>query len=629
MPCFARIAQGVLAASLMLTAGVGMAQTEPNAAPGLSAPSLPRLLPGFLQEPKPPVKNNYELVIEAPAELLAPIKTRTLIGRWQSRADYDPIQFDGLFARSKNEVETLMQAAGFFSGSVEVSGDSKSVKIEVDGGARTTVNLVELKITGPANEEQNLKLKRFRDQVFERWSLPEGTFFNAEFWEQSKRRLLETFQQKGYLKAKLTNSEARVDIENTTVSLRLEVDSGEVFHFGKVKISGLERYHAEIVQDLSPFKEGERYDFERLALFQQRLRQSGYFATANVLPDLLSLDADEAKPVNGVATIPIQVEVSEFKAKRVVVGVGVSSDQGLRGQLGFEHRNLFGMGWQLETALLVEQKRQRGFANLRTPIDEEGHYWGLGARVERLRPTDAETTLRSNVYLGRGRRVEDIEYFLSLQHQKERQDLITAGVSTRDYRQAVVASYAWNLRRLDSRIDPRDGYTISAQASVAIRGAGSDTSFSRLYVRGTRFWPLEDDSPLKGSTLIGFFEFGQVFAPSSDDIPSENLFRTGGSQALRGYRYLELGPTAKGLTVGGRSLAVASLEYQRPISQALRWAAFIDLGNATESFSSFKPSFGIGGGLRIKTPIGPVSADLAYGQSLRQFVFHFSVGYVF
>ncbi len=624
MVCFSRVAQGVLAASLMLTAGLGHAQTDT-----IQTPSLPRLLPGLSSDTKPPVKNNYELVIEAPAELQVPIKTRTLIGRWQSRTEYDPIQFDGLFARTKSEVEALMQAAGFFSGSVEISGDSKQVKIEVDAGARTTVNLVELKITGPANDEQNLKQKRFRDQVFERWTLPEGTFFNAEFWEQSKRRLLDTFQQKGYLKAALTKSEARVDIDNTTVGLRLEVDSGEVFHFGKVNITGLERYHEKIVRDLSPFKEGERYDFERLALYQQRLRQSGYFATANVLPDLIALDAQVPKSDKGVAIVPIQVEVSEFKSKRVVVGVGVSSDQGLRGQLGFEHRNLFGLGWQLETALLIEQKRQRGFANLRTPIDEEGHYWGLGARVERLKPTDTETTLRSNVYFGRGRRVEDIEYFMSLQHQKERQDLITSGVSSRDYRQAVVASYAWNLRRLDSRIDPRDGYTISAQASAALKGTGSDTTFSRLYVRAMRFWPLEDDAPLKGSTLIGLVEFGQVFAASSDDIPSENLFRTGGSQSLRGYRYLELGPAAKGLTVGGRSLTVASLEYQRPISQTLRWAAFIDVGNATESFSSFKPSVGIGGGVRIKTPIGPVNADLAYGQSLKQFVFHFSVGYVF
>ncbi len=608
----------------MLTACAGFAQTETT-----PAPALPRLLPGFLQESKPPAKNNYELVIEAPAELQTPIKTRTLIGRWQSRPDYDPIQFEGLFARSKSEVETLMQAAGFFSGSVEITGDSKTVKIEVDAGARTTVNLVELKITGPANEEQNLKQKRFRDQVFERWSLPEGTFFNAEFWEQSKRRLLDSFQQKGYLKASLVKSEARVDIENTTVSLRLEVDSGEVFYFGKVKITGLERYHQDIVQDLSPFKEGERYDFERLALYQQRLRQSGYFATANVLPDLLALEEDDAKAVKVAATVPIQVEVSEFKAKRVVVGVGVSSDQGLRGQLGFEHRNLFGLGWQLETALLIEQKRQRGFANLRTPINEDGHYWGLGARVERLKPTDSEITLRSNVYFGRGRRVEDIEYFVSLQHQKERQDLTTAGIFSRDYRQAVVASYAWNMRRLDSRIDPRDGYTFSAQASFAIKGAGSDTNFSRMYVRAMRFWPLEDDAPLKGAVLIGLVEFGQVFASSSNDVPSENLFRTGGSQALRGYRYLELGPVAKGLTLGGRSLAVASLEYQRPISQALRWAAFVDVGNATESFSNFKPSVGIGGGLRIKTPIGPVNADLAYGEALKQFVFHFSVGYVF
>jgi translocation and assembly module TamA len=140
---------------------------------------------------------------------------------------------------------------------------------------------------------------------------------------------------------------------------------------------------------------------------------------------------------------------------------------------------------------------------------------------------------------------------------------------------------------------------------------------------------MEDGAPIKGATLIGLLELGQVFASSSNSIPSENLFRTGGAQALRGYRYLELGPTATGLTLGGRALAVASLEYQRPISASLRWAAFVDVGNAAESFSGFKPAVGVGLGVRIKTPIGPVNADLAYGAALRQVVFHFSVGYVF
>ncbi len=608
----------LLAAVIGLTASAGQAQGQQQGpAPAGATVESPS------QAPAPAAKANYELIIEAPEELLNPIRQRTLIGRWQMRPDYDPIQFEGLFERAKGEVESLMRAAGFFSGSVEISGDPASIRIVVDGGARTTVNQVEISFKGPAAQLPEAQGQRFREHVLRRWQLPEGSFFNAEFWDAGKRRLIDAFHQKGYLRARLTVSEARVDMENTSAALRIEVDSGPAFAFGAVRINGLQRYAGEIVQDLRPFREGDPYDYDRLILFQQRLRESGYFSTATALPDLIAVEKAEQP------TVPIVVEVSEFRSKRIVTGIGFSSDQGARGQLGFEHRDLFDLGWQLESALLLEQKRQRAFINLRTPAQSEGHYWATGARIERLVPDDNETTLRSNFYFGRGRRVEEVEYFMSVQHQRERLDQNLTGVATRDYRQALVASYAWNMRRLDSRIDPRDGYTISAQFSTAVKGVVSETNFSRLYLRMLKFWPMSDEGPIKGSTLIGMAEFGQVFSSSSQYVPSENLFRAGGSQSLRGYHYLELGPAAVGLSIGGRSLAIASLEYQRPINNLLRWAAFIDVGNAADSFRNFKPAVGIGGGIRVKTPIGPVNADLAWGQASHQFVFHFSVGYVF
>jgi len=38
---------------------------------------------------------------------------------------------------------------------------------------------------------------------------------------------------------------------------------------------------------------------------------------------------------------------------------------------------------------------------------------------------------------------------------------------------------------------------------------------------------------------------------------------------------------------------------------------------------------GIGVGPRVRTPIGPIRADIAYGQQDRSLRLHFSVGYTF
>jgi len=58
-------------------------------------------------------------------------------------------------------------------------------------------------------------------------------------------------------------------------------------------------------------------------------------------------------------------------------------------------------------------------------------------------------------------------------------------------------------------------------------------------------------------------------------------------------------------------------------------AAFVDAGNADDDLRSFRALYGYGAGLRIKSPIGPVRVDVAYGQETRQVRLHMSVGVSF
>jgi translocation and assembly module TamA len=51
-----------------------------------------------------------------------------------------------------------------------------------------------------------------------------------------------------------------------------------------------------------------------------------------------------------------------------------------------------------------------------------------------------------------------------------------------------------------------------------------------------------------------------VFASSREGIPTENLFRTGGTHTVRGYSYLSLGVPEGGAIVGGRVMALARLQ---------------------------------------------------------------------
>ena len=98
---------------------------------------------------------------------------------------------------------------------------------------------------------------------------------------------------------------------------------------------------------------------------------------------------------------------------------------------------------------------------------------------------------------------------------------------------------------------------------------------------------------------------------------------------MRGYPFESLGVETGTAIVGGRYLAVGSAEYTHWFGENWGLAAFIDAGDAWDDPKRFEPAIGTGFGVRFRTPVGPVRADLAYGHETSQWRIHFSVGVVF
>lgn len=570
----------------------------------------------------PALAANYELRITAPTELYDALRTRTLIGRWIDEDAFDPAQLPLFVERAKTEAEAIAQAAGFFSAQVDVRLDPAPaqgvpvVHLVVDAGARTTVNRFELVLDGPAQAHA------LYDELVERWPLPAGSFFRSSVWQQAKRLLIDSLQQRGFVRARVADSRAEVDPERTTAGLTVRVDTGEQLDFGEVTVNGLERYDLSIVHALVPWiGEARTYDFDEVLRLQERLRTSGYFLSAEVLPDFAAVQADPQ-----LTTVPIRIEVAERKTQRATFGIGYGTDEGLRGLFGYEHRNVFGRGFQLDSGLLLQSVRRRVFAGLRTPQKASGHFYQGGVRIERL-DLQGELTHRQTMFVGEGKRTDDTNRFLSLQYQTEERELPVPGDV--GGARALTLGYSWDLRRVDSVLDPRVGYTISAQLSGASEAMLSDRSFVRFHTRAMRFWSMPRDTAFEGGIVIGLLEVGNIFAKARDGIPSENLFRTGGTSTVRGYQYLSLGIPEGGAVVGGRVLAVCSLEYQHPIVSNWYAAGFVDVGDATDRWTDYKPVAGYGGGVRWRSPIGPINVDLAYGEAVNRWRFHLSVGFAF
>jgi translocation and assembly module TamA len=101
---------------------------------------------------------------------------------------------------------------------------------------------------------------------------------------------------------------------------------------------------------------------------------------------------------------------------------------------------------------------------------------------------------------------------------------------------------------------------------------------------------------------------------------------------VRGYAYRTLAPTRDGALTGGKSLFTGSVEVARPVSPRLPsvWGAvFVDAGRAADSFTTLKPAYGTGFGVRWRSPVGPLKVDLAYGNETHRVRLHLSVGIAF
>lgn len=560
---------------------------------------------------------NYRFTVNAPPEFAADIRESSLVGRWQFRKDYDPVQFIGLVGKLHDEVLAILQAQGYFSPTIDIDadtdGDMDAVRVDVKPGTLTRVSSLAIDIKGGATN-----IRALRD-VRREFGLAVGEPFISSDWQDGKSSIIAAMRRHGFLRARITRSDARIDARNGKAVLVVDIESGPRIAFGDISIQGLERYPARIIEDLKTFSPGDPYSEEELQQFQTRLRDAGYFNSASALPDLLSLQEHPEQ-----MAVPIQVIVEETPRHRMTYGLGVSTEDGLRGQVGFQDRNLFGL--QMEAALVLSQRRQRAFTNFRTPYDAEDRYYGFGGRVERETVNNL-TSLKSNVYAGYGQRERDIDAFTFLQYQVESDTIRTTGA--RDGVKALVLGKAWTLQRFDSDLNPSRGFGLKFEISGASRRLLSDKTFTRYYASAIGFRPLSDRGFWRNGALSARVELGVVNAGSRDNIPTDNLFYAGGTQSLRGYRYRSLGPTVDGAVVGQRYLAIGSLEYLHRITPAISASVFYDYGNVSSSWKSYSPVSGYGVGTQLTTPIGPVRLDLAYGQAVHRYRLHFSIGFSF
>jgi translocation and assembly module TamA len=562
---------------------------------------------------KPDAPLQFRVVIEAPRSLEARLERGLDLVRWQREERMTPALLQTLVAEARVETERAAAAEGYFSAvvgtSIEAEEDLSVVRITVEPGPRTTVAAVDLQFRGAVAQEGDRNDRRIA-AVRREWLLRVGEPFRQEGWETAKRGAVGELSRELYAAASIVASEARVDPERHTATLRVELDSGPPFRFGTAVVSGTRRYPASIVENLYPIRPGDDYDASRLAVFQRRLIESGYFATAQI-----TVDRDPAK----VDAAPVQVAVTEGRAQRIDTGVNFSTDTQLGAQLSYSHQDLAGRALRLRSLLKADSKTQTAEANVDTPPRPGGVWNTVTARYE---ATDIENQLTDGGVLGISYNwgVESTPSQVSLSGHRERQEVVG---STTEHNRAVFIGFRQTYRYTDDPLLPRRGLLGSVQFGAGIPGTGTQ-DFARATAKANFLWPLG-----RSVDLAARAEGGIVFADTRSGIPTTFLFRTGGDQTVRGYAFQSIGVQQGDAIVGGRYLVVGSVEATWWLLGDWGAAAFVDAGDAFDDRSLFDLAVGYGVGARWRSPIGPFRADVAYGERTGQWRLHFSVGFSF
>lgn len=516
--------------------------------------------------------------------------------------------------RIQKEIPSLLATEGYFSPKItlrrHVNNDIVQHEIQVDAGPVTRVGDVSITFQGAITENNEAYRKR-TEHIRESWSLKSDAPFRSGDWEQAKSALLATVTEEDFAAAQIVSSQARIDPEHTHAHLSIVIDSGPVFYLGAIHIEGLERYDQSMILNLAPFKAGDAYRRETLQLFQIALQKGAQFNTVSVT---VSTDiADHA-------ATPVQVVLTEALSQRFAFGAGYSSNNGGRGEINYRNHNFLDRAWNLTGMLRLEQKRQTFFAGIDTLPDRDNVFYSLGAN---LQMTDIENlkTIEQKVGVSRNFQTPatQMQFGLNWQREDKRPDGAINQIND-----ALTLDWRWRRQIIDNPLHIRRGDATEIRIGGGTQLLLSDQDFIRAYARHQSWWPV-------GSKDVIFFraEIGYTLASSRFGIPQEYLFRAGGIQSIRGYDFKSIGVQEGSAIVGGLVMATGTVEYTHWLTQQWGAAAFADIGSAADSWHRMHPFLGYGGGVRWRSPAGPIALDLARSDETGALRFHFSMAIVF
>ncbi len=462
-----------------------------------------------------------------------------------------------------------------------------------------------------------------------------GVVFDRGAWEAATSKALELYQNSGYISAEVDAQQARRTLPDGTpvIDLRWQIIERNPATIEKINIVGNEVTHERIIREAIVMLPGQLFSRDRMIRSYQNVSNLGFFQQPMAIPDVQPLPD---------GNVDVTFHVQEKHTGNINFGASVGQGTGLGGFLGLEEPNLFGRGkhgkiqWQFGQNITDFQlsytdptlfdSRVSGTATLydsrlRYIVGDLGQQQSAGGSVQIGVPFLGSRY--SRVFASYG--LQNVRY---TQGSADLQAVYNCAPCTRS---TLGVSFLH-----DTRIGlpfPTAGSMVTVNLEQNGGPLGGDGNYQKLNIDTRWFTPLGSMGGKPGQIGSGIqftlgltAKSGFIFGNTGNFYTE--LYSMGGVQygiPLRGYDEFSITPngynpnassTSATPSSFGKSYAAFTTEAGARLSQSIYVDLFIDAGNVYRNAAQYDPTRlyrGVGIGVALISPLGPIGVDLGYG----------------